>query len=68
MDNSMLHCTLYEDSYVDVSGLPEMPSLVRIDRESISVVELRRLKVDDNTTTQSQMFSTVEIFYFSLIV
>ena len=58
----MDYSTFYESS-INVSGLPEMPSLVRIDREAITIAEHKSIVVKD---IARQMFGTGEIFYFHI--
>ena len=60
----MDYSTFYESS-INVSGLPEMPSLVRIDREAITIAEHKSIVVKD---IARQMFGTGEIYLFSYML
>lgn len=51
----MEYSTFYDESSLDVSGLPDMPSLVRIDREAI---QLRTLKIEKLDITKKDNLKT----------
>jgi hypothetical protein len=55
------YSTFYDSSF-DVSGLPDLPSLVRIDRAAIGITETKCIKIGNLTT---QVFGTGEVSWFS---
>ena len=51
------YSTFYDSSF-DVSGLPDQPSLVRIDRAAIGITETKSIKIGNLTT---QVLGTGEV-------
>ena len=51
------YSTFYDSSF-DVSGLLDLPSLVRIDRAAIGITETKCIKIGNLTT---QVFGTGEV-------
>ena len=67
----MEYSTFYDESSLDVSGLPDMPSLVRIDREAIQLRTLKIEKLDitekDNLKTGVSHPAQLEIIIFPFL-
>jgi hypothetical protein len=57
-DIQMSDYSTFYDSSFDVSGLPDQPSLVRIDRAAIGITETKSIKIGNLTT---QVLGTGEV-------
>ena len=55
------YSTFYESS-VDMSGLPDLPSLVRINRDAIGITQTKYIEIGNLTT---QVLGTGKVSWFS---
>ena len=56
----MNNSSYYDSTFENVSGLPEMPSLVRIEKDAIQIRLMKRVEILEQVS--AQMFDTGKRF------